>query len=171
VKASTIAVRISVAIITLAVGLLCSTPAHAQLTFSFQMGGNTYTPTAFSWGPGGSSSGQGVSDELTFTLSPNFQGSVDFLNEAQSKQTFGSAELQDLFAFVTPPVAVVDIQMTNVRIVSARIAANNEASVNPGAPQEIVTVKFDSVVYTFQPYLPNGQRSGPPVTFSASFKK
>jgi hypothetical protein len=44
-KASAIAVCICVAIVTLAVASLCSTPAHAQqFTFSFQMGGNTYTP-------------------------------------------------------------------------------------------------------------------------------
>jgi hypothetical protein len=172
-KASAIAVRISVAIVTVVVALLCSTPAHAQqFTFSFQMGGNTYTPVAFSWGPAGSSAGQGVSDELTFTLAPSFEGNVDFMNEAQSKQIFATADLQDLFTFGPPtPVAVVDIQMTNVRVVSVRIAANNDASVSPGAPQEIVTVKFDSVVYTFQPYLPNGQRNGPPSTFTANFKK
>ena len=172
-KALPVATRICLVIAAAAIVSLCASPVQAQqFTFSFQMGGNTYTPESFSWGPAGSSLGQGVSDELTLTLSPNFQGSIDFMNEAQSKQIFVTADLQDIFVFGSPtPVPVVDIQMTNVRVISARIAANNDANVNPGAPREIVTLKFDSVVYTFQPYLPNGQRNGPSMTFSAIFKK
>jgi hypothetical protein len=173
VKSSATAARAGLAIVTVAIIALWASPAHAQqFNISFQMGGNTYTVESFSWGPSVASSGQGVSNELTLTLWPNFEGSVDFMNEAASKQVFATADLQNLFVFATPtPLPVVDIQMTDVVVESVRVSADNNATTAPGTPRQIVTLKFDSVVYTFQPYLPNGQRNGPPMTFSAKFKK
>jgi hypothetical protein len=57
--------------------------------------------------------------------------------------------------------------MDNVRIQSVREVTDNT---DPNGPAEIVTLTFKSVDYTFQPVLPNGQRSGPSVSYSATFK-
>lgn len=160
-------------IVIAAVALLSASSARAQeFATSLQLGGNTYTLESFSWGPAAGSTGQGVSNELTFTLSANVAGGLDFMNQAAAKQTFATADLQEQFTFGAPtPTTVVDIQMSDLRIKAVRVSADNNASVNPGAPRETVTLVFDSVVYTFQPYLPNGQKNGPPVSFSAQFKK
>lgn len=157
---------------------LLAMPAYAQSTqgpfiFTVQIpglpNGGVYLATSFSWGPSADSTGQGVSNELTFTSAADISDPA-IVNAAQSKQVFATAELQDNFGFPNSnPTTVADIQMTNVRILSVRIKADAYGPVY--APQKIVTLKFDSVVYTFQPYLPNGQKNGPPVTFTVNFKK
>ena len=107
----------------------------------------------------------------TFAINPDFASGVDFLSDAESGQTFASAELQDVFLpFTTSSVTVVDIQLTNITVEAARIDADINAAGSAGSPVEIVTLKFDSLTYTFQPYLPNGQKNGPPVTFTAKLK-
>lgn len=164
------AVRIGV--LVAAIFALSALPARAQqFNITLQLGGNEYTLESFSWGPAAGSTGQGVSNELSFTLWPDFAGSVDFMNEAESKQVFATADLQELFLFTTPNLPVIDIQLTDVQVESVRVGADNNAPTDPGKPRQIVTLKFANIVYTFQPYLPNGQKNGPPVTFSAKFKK
>jgi hypothetical protein len=162
-----------VGIVIAAVALLSASSARAQeFNITIQLGGNTYAIESFSWGPAAGSTGQGVSNELTFTLSPNFAGGLDFMNQAAAKQTFATADLQEQFAFGAPtPTTVVDIQMTDLRIKAVRVSADNNDPTHPGVPRETVTLKFDSVLYTFQPYLPNGQKNGPPTSFSAQFRK
>jgi hypothetical protein len=168
-----LATAVRAGIVIAAVAVLSASSARAQeFSTTLQLGGNTYTLESFSWGPTAGSTGEGVSNELTFTLSPNIAGGLDFMNDAAAKQAFATADLQEQFTFGTPtPTTVVDIQMSDLKVKAVRVSADNNASTNPGAPRETVTLKFDSVVYTFQPYLPNGQKNGPPVSFSAQFKK
>lgn len=166
------ATRFGAAVVALAILSLCGQTARAQSCTStglyslmIQINGlpttsPQYTPTCFSWGPSASSTNQGVSDELTFTHSTDPSTAV-LMGIAQSKQILPSAELQQsLLSNVA-----IDIQMTNVRIISVREAGGSNG------PEEIVTLKFDSVVYTFQSLLANGQKNGPSQTFSVTFKK
>ena len=37
---------------------------------------------------------------------------------------------------------------------------------NPNGPQETVVLQFRTVVYTYQPVTPTGQKAGPPVTIT-----
>lgn len=159
------------AAIVLAVFFALSSSAHAQactavggyaLSVNIEglTEGSNYYPTCFSWGPSPSSAGQGVSDEITFTTSPD-SSVAELMTDAQSKQILGTAELQETLL----GNATVDIQMNGVHIESVRIAGGFTG------PERIVTLKFDSVVFTFQQLLANGQKSGPPQTFSASFKR
>ena len=169
---STTAVRIAIVIVAFTLVSLWASPVEAQsnFTMSLQIGGTTYAggaiaPSSFVWGPATATSPQGVSPELNVTLAAEFVDSVALMEAAQSKQLFATAELQELLL----GTVVIDIQMTDVHVESVRIAADNNPSVNPGQPNVILTLKFKSVVYTFQPFLPNGQKNGPPVTFSAQF--
>jgi type VI protein secretion system component Hcp len=152
---------------------LWASPAKAQnFSLTLQLGPTLYNLQTFSWGPNATSTGQGISNELTFAINPNFASSVDLLTQAESGQTFATAELQDVFLpFTVSSVTVVDIQLTNITIESAQIRADINAIGTAGSPVEIVTLKFESVTYTFQPYLPNGLKNGPAVTFSTKFKK
>lgn len=124
--------------------------------------GGIYTPICYSWGPSAASTGEGVSRELTVTTSVD-NTVAQLMTAAQSKQVFPSAELQQAFAFFDMS-NTVDIQMTNVRIVSVRITGDSQQ------PQREITLRFDSVVFTFQPLLANGQKAGPPVSFSTTFR-
>lgn len=166
------AVCIGAAIVAVSVVSFYTQPAHAQscdttgsYSLTMQINGlptasPLYTPTCFSWGPSASSTGQGVSDELTFTHSTD-NTTVVLMGVAQSKQILPSAELQQILM----GNFTIDIQMSNLRIVSVRETGG------ASGPEEIVTLKFDSVVYTFQSLLPNGQKNGPSQTFSVTFKK
>ncbi|MGH9615404.1 MAG: hypothetical protein ACRD28_01600 [Acidobacteriaceae bacterium] len=153
------------ATIVLAVFFALSPVAHAaSYVISIHVdglsAGGNYSPASFSWGPSSASTGQGVSDEITFTATPD-SSVAELMTDAQSRQVLGTAELQEsLLGGVA-----VDIQMDGVRIESVRIAGG------PNGPETIVTLKFDSVLFTFQQLLPNGQKSGLPLTFSASFKR
>jgi hypothetical protein len=60
----------------------------------------------------------------------------------------------------------VDIHMTGVHFESVQLEGMADGSTPPNAS---VVLRFRTVEYTFQPVLPNGQKNGPPVTYSQTF--
>jgi len=171
------AVRASAVVAVLAAVSLMAMPAHA-LNFNINLhidgiagfdGNGNYNALAFAWGPAGAETQKGVSPELTVTI-PADSTSVNLMQSAAAKQAFATADLQATAsgAVASAPV-VVAIHMTNVRIHSVHIATSTDAAY--AQPVQIVTLTFDSVEYTFQPVNVVGQKNGPPVTYSATFRR
>lgn len=169
--------RIRVFVVVLAAISLIAVPAHA-LTFTINLhvdgtagsdGNGNYNALSFAWGPAGAETQKGVSSELTVTI-PADSTSINLMKAAEAKQSFATADVQAVAsgALAGAPV-VVAIHMTNVRIYSVHIATNTEAAYPQ--PVQIVTLTFDSVEYTFQPVNVVGTKNGPPVSYSATFRR
>ncbi len=144
--------------------LLAAVPAFAQGSYAVSLsitglaGGGDYVPFSFYWGP--SPTKNGLSHTLTW------KGATDssdqyLIGAAQAGQVFSSAEIQSTLM----GTAEVDIVMNNVTVRSYQVVADSQG------PMKVVTLQFDSVTYTFQALLPNGQKSGPPFTITQTFKK
>jgi hypothetical protein len=111
--------------------------------------GGNYTPTTFNW-----------TDpfEVTFTHTADAT-SVALLGFAQSHQEVGTAVVHETLN----GTAVVTLQMSRVHIE----VVHEEGNVNnANGPQETVVLRFRTVVYTYQPVTPTGQKAGPPVTIT-----
>lgn len=157
-------------IVAITAALLVAPPAQAQSPYNMTLtiGSQSYTGVvSYAWGPADAAIRGGVAPELTFTV-PADASSVALMQAAASGIVFPAAELQHLLQ----GTATIDILMTNVRVRSVRITGELVPSpTNPldGEPAQVVTLRFTDVTYTFQPVLPNGQKSGPPVTHSVRF--
>ena len=111
--------------------------------------GGNYTPTKFTWNDLG---------EVTFTHYTD-TSSVALMAAAQSHNEIGTAVVHETLQ----GTQVVTLQMSGVHVE----AVHEEGSVNdPNGPAETVVLRFRKIVYTFQPVLPNGQKNGPPVSFT-----
>ena len=161
----------NLALLGLIVGLSAGVPAYAaSYTSLLQIQGwtatnsNQWAPVSFAWGPSAPSAGQGVSETLTIAKGPDTSDGA-LMEAARANHLFPSAKLQfALLVGSTEEVMTVDVQMTNVKVYAVQI--NGSDSVGP---QTLLTLKFSSVLYTFQPVLPTGQKAGPPITYSATF--
>jgi type VI protein secretion system component Hcp len=116
------------------------------------------------WGPETATTFKGISEELSFTRFTD-NTTVDLMQMAASKQVIPTAVL----TVNLDGTAEITIQMNNARVKLVREATDIFAN-NGGIPVEIVPFSFSSVDYTFQPLQPNGQKAGPPVSYSVTFK-
>jgi hypothetical protein len=111
-------------------------------------GGGNYSPGGYHWGD----------DPFVLAFTHTTDASTAALQAlAQGKQEVGTA----LLHVTLQGTATVTLQMSGVRVESVK----EDGDPNNG-PLETVTLRFRKVVYTFQPMLPNGQKNGPPVTFT-----
>ncbi len=112
-------------------------------------GGGNYTPTKFTWNE---------PFEITFTHTVD-TSTVALQAAAQGHQDLGTAVVHETLQ----GTQVVTLQMSGVHVEGVRAEGNvNDAN----GPAETVVLRFRKVVYTYQPVLPNGQKNGPPVTFT-----
>jgi type VI protein secretion system component Hcp len=108
--------------------------------------GGNYTPTYFHWTDLGEVTFTHSTDNTTATLS-TFSVDHRELGNAVLHQTLNGT-------------ATITLAMSGVHIE----AVHEEGGGN--GPEETVVLRFRQVTYTFQPLLPNGQKNGPPVTFT-----
>lgn len=108
--------------------------------------GGNYTPTSFHWGEMGSVSFTHATDNTTAAL----------FGFAQDHREVGNAVLHQTLM----GTAAITLTMSGVHIESV----HEEGGSN--GPEETVELRFRQVTYTFQPLQPNGQKAGPPVTFT-----
>jgi hypothetical protein len=130
------------------------------LTITGLSGGGHYTLSSYTWGPTPTASG--LSNTLTWIANTD-NSDQDLISAAQNGTVFSSAEITSSLQGTVG----VDILMSSVTVQSVVIQDTSGSS----SPQKVVTLKFTSVTYTFQPLLPNGQKNGPPFTVTQSFKK
>jgi type VI protein secretion system component Hcp len=112
-------------------------------------GGGNYSPSRFSW-----------TDpfEVTFTHTTD-SSSVALLTAAQSHQDVGTAVVHETLM----GTQVVTLALSGVHVE----AVHEDGNVNDAnGPSETVVLRFRKVTYTYQPVQPNGQKNGPPVTFT-----
>ena len=126
--------------------------------------GNYNNVASFRWGQPTASLNAGVSSELTFTI-PNDATSVGLLQALQGGKPFSTATLQVLAGQGNNLVAAFSLQMNNVHITSVDMIPNANVL---GGTMQVVTLRFSSITYTYQPVNPVGQRAGPPLTFTAN---
>jgi type VI protein secretion system component Hcp len=82
-------------------------------------------------------------------------------------KTIQHASFQDCFIGITPAVCFAQFNFTNLKITSAKIRGGTAyASSSDGTPEQEVTLESCKVDMTWQPLLPNGQKNGPPTTYS-----
>jgi type VI protein secretion system component Hcp len=109
-------------------------------------GGGNYTPTSFRWS---------APFQVSFTHTTD-NSTVDLMQLAQSHQVVGTATLN----LTLLGTANITLQLSGVRIENVQEDGSSDG------PAETVVLSFNEVTYTFQPLLPNGQKNGPPVTFT-----
>jgi type VI protein secretion system component Hcp len=109
-------------------------------------GGGNYYPTTFHW-----------MDPFEVTFNHTTDASTGpLMQAAMDHKELGNAVLhQTLLGSAT-----ITLAMSGVHV-----EAVHEEGGNNG-PEETVVLRFRQVTYTFQALLPNGQKSGPPVTIT-----
>ena len=149
------ALRAFAAVATVAGAVLVAPVADAAGPYALDAhvdgiaGGGNYTPIRFNWNEPG---------EITFTHYTD-SSSVALLTAAQSRQDVGTAVIHETLQ----GTQVVTLQLSGVHVE----AVHEEGNVNdPNGPAETVVLRFRKLTFTFQPVLPNGQKAGPPVTYT-----
>jgi hypothetical protein len=114
-------------------------------------GGFSYTPTSFRWNE---------PFEVTFTHLTDVN-SAALMGLAQGHREVPTAIIHETLG----QTAVVTLAMSNVRVE----VVHEEGNVNnSNGPEETVVLRFRTVVYTYQPVTPTGQKAGAPVTITYS---
>ena len=108
--------------------------------------GGNYQPTSFHWTELGEVSFTHTTDNSTAAL----------FSFAQDHRELGNAVLHQTLQ----GTATITLAMSGVHIETV----HEEGGSN--GPEETVELRFRQVTYTFQPLLPNGQKAGPPVSFT-----
>jgi type VI protein secretion system component Hcp len=140
-----------VALATAAGAVLVAPPASA-LSYAVDVhvdgipGGGNYQPTSFDWTEPFEVQFNHTTDSTTAAL----------MAAAQDHRELGNAVLHQTLL----GTATITLAMSGVHIEAVHEKGNIEG------PVEIVELRFRTVTYTFQPLLPNGQKAGPPVTFT-----
>jgi type VI protein secretion system component Hcp len=154
-------------------GLCLATPpvgaASYQMSISIPGAGTgVYALRGFSWGEGVSPFFHGASSELVFTRVAD-KNSVALAQLAKTRSQLPSA---DLTVNVPGPggqvTTVQRFQMTNVVVQGIR--ENGTAASSDGQPDESVTLRYQTLTYTYQPVNADGSRAGPPSSVSFDFK-
>jgi type VI protein secretion system component Hcp len=114
--------------------------------------GGDYTPSFFRWSEPFELSFQHSTDNTTANL----------MALAQTRTHVTSATLHQTFPFPASGTATITLAMTDVVIKAVHEEGGSDG------PLETVVLDFKSVTYTFQPLLPNGQKNGPPLSFTWS---
>lgn len=143
--------RAVVALATAAGAVLVAPGAHAG-NFAVDVhvdgiaGGGNYTASSFEWLDPSAVRFDHTTDSSTGALQA----------AAQSHNELGNAVLHQTLM----GTATITLAMQGVRVESVRERGDSNG------PVESVELRFRSVTYTYQPLLPNGQKAGPPVTFT-----
>jgi type VI protein secretion system component Hcp len=109
-------------------------------------GGGNYSPSAFEWP-------EAFTVHFTHTTDPS-TGAL--MAAAQEHRELGNAVLHQTLM----GTATITLAMSGVHVEAVHEKGSSDG------PVEVVELRFRQVTYTFQPLLPNGQKSGPPVTFT-----
>lgn len=109
-------------------------------------GGGNYIPSYFDWT-------EPFEIQFTHTTDPS---TAALMAAAQDHHDVGNAVLHQTLL----GTAAITLAMSGVHIEAVHEKGGNDG------PVEIVELRFRSVTYTFQPLLANGQKAGPPVTFT-----
>jgi hypothetical protein len=109
-------------------------------------GGGNYTPSSFDWTEPFVVQFSHTTDTSTAAL----------MAAAQDHRDLGNAVLHQTLL----GTAAITLAMSGVHVEGVKEKGSSDG------PVEVVELRFRSVVYTFQPLLPNGQKAGPPVTFT-----
>jgi hypothetical protein len=126
-------------------------------------GNGNYDVSSYNWGEPGVRAPLGASPQLTFTRASLDSTTVDLMRFAANHRKVATADLQFMFM----QTATATYHLVNVHFLSVmHSGANSPASFGPS---ESVTLNFKELDYTYQPILPNGQKNGPPVTFTWKF--
>ena len=142
-------------LMTLVAALFVAPLAHATGPYQIDAhvdgvaSGGDYSPSLFHWAD---------PFEMTFTHSPD-SSTVELMQLAQSHQVVGTATVHETLQ----GTATITLQMSGVHVEAVRESGDVN---DPTGPEETVVLRFTQMTYTFQPILPNGQRSGPSVTFT-----
>jgi len=142
-------------LLTIVAALIVAPVAHAAGPYQLDAhvdgvaSGGDYIPSLFRWAD---------TFEVTFTHTPD-SSTVDLMTLAQSHQVVGTATVHETLQ----GTATITLQMSGVHVEAVRESGDVN---DPNGPEETVVLRFTEVTYTFQPILPNGQRNGPPVTFT-----
>jgi len=107
--------------------------------------GGNYTPTSFHWDKG----------EVSFTHTTD-NSTAGLMALAQDHRELGNAVLHQTLS----GTATITLAMSGVHIEGV----HEEGGSN--GPEETIVLQFRQVTYTFQPLLPNGQKNGPPVSYT-----
>lgn len=113
--------------------------------------------------------GRGINEHYnTFSFIHGFDvASLPLEGALVAGKTIQHASFQDCFIGITPAVCFAQFDFTNLKITSAKIRGGTAyASSSDGTPEQEVTLESCKVDMTWQPLLPNGQRNGPPTTYS-----
>jgi hypothetical protein len=109
-------------------------------------GGGNYTASSFDWAEPFVVQFNHTTDTSTAAL----------MTAAQDHRELGNAVLHQTLS----GTATITLAMSGVHVEGVKEKGGNDG------PVEVVELRFRQVVYTFQPLLPNGQKAGPPVTFT-----
>jgi hypothetical protein len=141
-----------VAALASVVGALLVAPVADAGTYAIDVhidgiaGGGNYYPTYFHW-----------TDPFQVTFNHTTDPSTGpLMQAAQDHHDLGNAVLHQTLS----GTATITLAMTGVHI----DGVHEEGGTN--GPEETVALGFKQVTYTFQALLPNGQKSGPPVTIT-----
>lgn len=141
--------RAFAALATIAGGLFVALPAHAgsygvDVHIDGIAGGGNYYPTDFHW-----------TDPFEVTFNHTTDASTGpLMQAAMDHHELGNAVLHQTLL----GTATITLNMSGVHVEAVHEEGGN------GGPVETVVLRFRKVTYTFQALLPNGQKSGPPVT-------
>ncbi|HVA84269.1 MAG TPA: hypothetical protein VNF28_05170 [Candidatus Binataceae bacterium] len=128
-------------------------------------GNGNYDVATYNWGlPGGAPAPLGAASQLNFTRSRLDTTTVKLMHAAANHRTVATADL----SVISQGTVTVSYHMIDVQFESMQHSGQG-ASPNPPVVSESVILGFKKLVYTFQPVTPNGQKAGPPVTFTWNF--
>ncbi len=171
--------REMVALAILLGALFCSSSASAQTCIfgasscinihidgiAGEDGNGNYNVATYNWSRPDVPAPLGAASQITFTRSELDSTTVRLMHAAANHRVVATADLSViLMGTVTVSYHMVDVQFESVQ--------HNGQSPSPNPPviSESVILGFKKLVYTFQPVLPNGQKNGPPVTFTWNFE-
>jgi type VI protein secretion system component Hcp len=128
-------------------------------------GSGNYNVVTYDWGEPGVVAPLGASSEVTFSREIRDTTTTDVMRAAATHQKAATADLVVIYQ----GTVTVAYHMVNVHFVSVMHHGDSSLTNFQASPLESVSLRFKTLDYTYQPILPNGQKNGPPVTYTWKF--